>query len=52
MNPRIYDRVLKRFLLRRCGGPSGFVLAFLYSVFISRRYFGKVGFPKDTQGFY
>jgi cytochrome bd ubiquinol oxidase subunit II len=32
--------------------PIGFALAVFYSVFISRRYAGKVSVQRDTQGFY
>jgi cytochrome d ubiquinol oxidase subunit II len=32
--------------------PIGLALAVFYSVFISRRYAGKVGVQRDTQGFY
>lgn len=32
--------------------PAGFALAIVYSVFISRRYWGKVRVRKDTQGYY
>ena len=32
--------------------PIGFALAVFYSVFISRRYGGKVSVQRDTQGFY
>jgi cytochrome d ubiquinol oxidase subunit II len=32
--------------------PTGFVLATVYFVFISRRYEGKVSVKRDTQGFY
>jgi hypothetical protein len=32
--------------------PFGFALAIFYSVFISRRYAGKVSAQHDTQGFY
>jgi len=32
--------------------PMGFALAVFYSVFISRRYAGKVSVQRDTQGFY
>jgi len=32
--------------------PIGFALALFYSVFISRRYAGKVSVQRDTQGFY
>ena len=32
--------------------PVGLALAVFYSVFISRRYAGKVSVQRDTQGFY
>ena len=32
--------------------PIGFALAVFYSVFISRRYAGKVSAQRDTRGFY
>ena len=32
--------------------PIGFALTVFYSVFISRRYAGKVSVQPDTQGFY
>jgi cytochrome d ubiquinol oxidase subunit II len=39
-------------LLASIWWPIGFALATAYSVFISRRYAGKVSVKRDTQGFY
>ena len=39
-------------LLASIWWPVGFALALTYFIFISRRYAGKVGVKRDTQGFY
>jgi cytochrome d ubiquinol oxidase subunit II len=39
-------------LLAAIWWPIGFVLASVYFVFISKRYFGKVSVKRDNQGFY